>query len=138
MRGRRGVSWLIGALCACVLLSAGVLSFPPWGAADLAPGLTLAALRQVKLGMTEGAVTSLLGPPLQRRSRSDGSEVWEFHRTIRAREYPTVSVVLRDHQVNAVFVEVERFWGIDEDTLYLLTPQQYFLLPEIHRWVPDA
>ncbi len=88
--------------------------------------------------MTEGTVTSLLGSPLQRRSRSDGSEVWEFHRTIRAREFPTVSVVLRDHQVTAVFVEVERFWGIDEDTLYLLTADQYFLLPEIHRWVPDT
>ncbi len=69
--------------------------------------------------------------------KSDGSEVREVHLRIRGRECPTVSVVLRE-QVTAVFVEVERLWAIDEDLFYLLTADQYFLLAEIHRCLPDS
>jgi hypothetical protein len=125
------------AVIAAVATAMFVAWLRPWGASELSPRVTIAGIRGIQVQMSELEVTAVLGQPLDRKLRADGTEVLEFHRAPRAMEYPTVSVVLKEHRVTAVFVEVERFWGVDEDTIYLRTADQYFALPELSRWLPQ-
>lgn len=103
---------------------------------SLGPQVTLSRVNSIGIGQGEADVVAKLGAVVERRKRSDGSEVLEFARQTCAREHPTVSVVMRDGGVAAVFVEVQRLWGADEDTLYLRTAERVVVLPELKNWLP--
>ncbi|TNV65330.1 outer membrane protein assembly factor BamE [Corallococcus exiguus] len=109
----------------------------PWSGSHLAPGLSAAKLRSVSPGMSEDEVIQRLGMPLAREVTPSGRLHWDYAKPVaKVRQYPKVYVSFAAGCVSVVEVELKTSWGVDEEVLYLRTPERVIERPELDDVLP--
>ena len=126
---------------AALLLSVCVTSLVgcnPMGQSDLAPGVGCAAIRKVRLGMTEAEVLAILGPPLEKKENYTGgmtcgptgcqpayppgrTQLIYSREVPGARWYPMLWVYLDHGHLSEVYAKRYIVWGADDIGVYDLS-----------------
>jgi hypothetical protein len=90
---------------------------------DVAPAVTRAGIRAVRVGMTEAEVIQILGEPIARTRNAElGVNTLEYARPVRrARWYPMLWVHLEAGRVSEVYAKRYIWWGSDDYGVYSLS-----------------
>lgn len=121
------------AVCgiAALVLVAIVLLFGwPWSGRDVAPGVTPAVVRALRLGMSRAEIEAVIGSPLAVEVEPSGAELWLLSRPVeRVWSFPSIVLRISAGALQDVYVEQKVFWGVDEEPLYSLTARGLFEAP---------
>lgn len=110
----------IVALLALVGLTSAVIGCSQQSGSDLAPGVTKAGIRSLRIGMKDVDVLATLGAPYEKRRLSSG-EVWVYSRHVkRAQEYPMFSIYVEGGTLRNASADKYIWWGRDEDGVFYL------------------
>lgn len=92
------------------------------GGETLAPGVTRAAIRSIRVGMTEGEVVRILGEPLSSDFDADRRvRTLNYTRAVPgARWHPMLWVHLTEGRVSEVYAKKYVWWGKDDEGVYML------------------
>ena len=111
---------LLPAFAAVLSIAAGTASCCPRAVdlSGLAPGITVAKIRAITVGMNEDQVRGILGPPLAVRDSREGLRSLAYFTEAGPCPYPTLWVRVKEGHVVSVEAKLKRVW--DSEGLYVL------------------